>query len=310
MLREEQAVAALDSVAEWLQVGLNAGALVAGSVIWKMYFENLKATISSKEAEASLANKQVDYWREKAGELEKRSPEAVERVLAERIRIRESEIESLAKDRVQGSQELERVEQEVAVMRRTVEQTQGFRQMLALEMAQPSPEDPEWLDQLKNPHGADDDAVVQIEVVHMGNVGVDSGQLMITDPCYIDSEWQEEEYQSDRVYKDSQSGAVIKWGDDFMRFDEPLVGYSETPEHLIASGRLVQLPKPPTPEIFKYSYNGACQATQSVGHGEMAYRLGHPGAGVAFHTAWGDGVYTVYGEKHDGRIVRVYVNVG
>lgn len=307
----EQAVAVVDSVAEWLQVGLNAAALVVGGVVWKMYFENLKATIGSKEAEASLANKQVDYWREKAAELEKRSPEAVERVLAERIKIRETELESLAKDREHGSQELKRVEQEVAVMRRTLGQTQGFREMLALEEAQPSPDDPEWLEyDLKDPPGEDDDAVVQIEVVHLGNVGVDSGQLMITDPCYIDSEWQHEPYQSDRIYEDSESGAVVKWGEDFMRFDEPLEGYGETPEHLIASGRLMQLPKPKTPDRFNYSYNGACQATQSAGHGELAYRLGHPGAGVAFLTAWGDGEYTVYGEKHDGRIVRVYVNVG
>lgn len=297
-------------MSEWLQVGLNAAALVFGGVVWKMYFENLKATIGSKEAEASLANKQVDYWRERAAELEKRSPEAVERILAERIRIREIEIESLAQDREHGSRELERFEQEVAVMRRTLGQTQGFREMLALEEAQPSPDDPEWLEYRKNPPGGDDNPVIQIEVVHLGNVGVDSGQLMITDPCYIDSDWEQEPYQSDRIYKDSESGAVVKWAEDFMRFDEPLADYGETTEHLIASGRLVQLPKPTTPDKFNYSYNGACQATQSAGHGELAYRLGHPGAGVAFHTAWGDGEYTVYGEKHDGRIVRVYVNVG
>jgi hypothetical protein len=87
-------MALVDSVADWVQVGLNAAALIGGGVVWKMYFENLKATIGSKEAEVSLANKQVDYWREKAGELERRSPEAVERVLAERISIREAEIKA------------------------------------------------------------------------------------------------------------------------------------------------------------------------------------------------------------------------
>ncbi len=128
-------------MAEWLQVGLNAAAIIGGGVVWKMYFENLKATIGTKDAQVGLANKQVDYWREKATELEKRSPEAVERVLAERIKIREAEIESLAQDREHGSQELDRVEQEVAVMRRTLEQTKGFREMLALEDAEP--EDPD-----------------------------------------------------------------------------------------------------------------------------------------------------------------------
>jgi len=234
----------------------------------------------------------------------------VERVLAERIKIRETEIESLAQDREHGSHELERVEQEVAVMRRTLRQTAGFREMLALEEAQPSPYEPEWSEFLESSPADDDGAVIQIEVVHLGNVDVDSGQLMLTDPCYIDSSWQQEPLQNDRVYRDSESGAVVEWGEDFVRFDEPLEGYGETPQALMAAGRLVQLPKPPTPEKFNYSYNGACQATLSTGHGELSHPLGHPGAGVAFHTAWGDGEYTVYGEKHDGRIVRVYVNVG
>lgn len=304
-------MAAVDSVVKWLRVGLNGGALVTGGVVWKMYFENLKATVGSKNAEIDLANKQVAYWREKASDLEKRSPEVVERVLAERIRIRETEIESLAQDRDHGSQELQRVEQEVAVMRRTLQQTQGFRALLEREGDQSDPDDPESLDCMKNHHadGEDgEDGVVQVEVVHLGNVGVDSGQLMITDPCYIDSEWQHEPYQDDRIYRDSESGVLVKWGDDFMRFDEPLDGYGETPERLIASGRLVKVPKPAPQEGFTYSYNGACQAAQSGGRGELVYRQGHPGAGVAFHTAWGDGEYSVYGEKHDGRIVRVYVN--
>ncbi len=116
--------------------------------------------------------------------------------------------------------------------------------------------------------------MVQIEVVHLGNVGVDSGQLIITDPCYIDSE----------------SGAVVKWGEDFIRFDEPLDGYGETPEHLIASGRLVQLPKQETPDRFNYSYNGACQATRSAGctmGGSSAYTstLASRRPGTSLHIA-------------------------
>ncbi|CAN5571891.1 hypothetical protein BH23ACT6_BH23ACT6_10020 [soil metagenome] len=181
-------------------------ALVAGGVVWKMYFENLKATIGTKEAEVSLASKQADYWREKAGELEKRSPEAVERVLTERISIREAEIVRLADDREQGSQELNRVEQEVAVLNRTLEQTKGFREMLAME--QPDPDDPnyeEYLEYIKNR----DNRVVEVEIAYLGTVGVDSGQLLITDPCYIDSEWLDEPFQDDRVYRDAQTGATV-----------------------------------------------------------------------------------------------------
>ncbi|PVW02516.1 hypothetical protein DEA06_15330 [Microbacterium sp. Gd 4-13] len=63
--------------------------------------------------------------------------------------------------------------------------------------------------------------------------------------------------------------------------------------------------------MFHYSYDVACQATLSGGgHGELAFEKGHAGAGFAFGTAWGDGIYPVYAEENDGRIVRVYVNIG
>lgn len=294
-------------VADWVQVGLNAGALMAGGVVWKMYFENLKATIGTKEAEVSLANKQVDYWREKAGELEKRSPEAVERVLAERISIRETEMERLAEDREHSSQELERVKQEVAVLHRTLEQTKGFREMLSME--QPDPDDPNYLEYLEYIETRDD-RVAEVEVVYLGAVGVDSGQLLITDPCYIDSEWLDEPFQDDRVYRDIENGATVKWGQNFVNFNDPLEPYGQSPNDLIEAGRLVQLPPPPKPETFNYSYNGACHATLSEGYGELVNDRGHPGAGVVFQSGWGDGLYPVYGEKHDGRILRVFVNVG
>lgn len=298
-----------DSVAEWLQVGLNAGALVTGGVVWKMYFENLKATVGSKEAEVDLARERTDYWREKATELEKRTPEAVERVLAERIEIREAEIEKLAKDRDHGSEELKRVTEEVAALNRTMEQTKGFREVLARE--QPPPEDDDYHDWLAYLESRED-RVVEVEVLFLGVVGVDSGQLMLTDPCYIDGQWLDEPFELDRAYRDKETGATLRQGHDFTTFAEPLESYDgKTVKDLVGVGRLVELPPLPKPETFRYSYNGACQATLSDGHGELVYSdTGQAGAGVVFTSGWGDGFYPVWGEKHDGRIVRVYVNMG
>lgn len=298
----------MNSAAGWVQLGFNAAALFGGGVVWKMYIENLKATVSTKDAEIALTNKQVELWRDKANELEKRSPEVVERVLAERIAIREAEIERLANDREHSSLELSRAKQEVALLNRTLDQTKGFREVLAME--QPGPDDPDYqsyLDYVKE-WG---DEVVEVEVAYLGVVGVDSGQLMITDPCYVDSEWSHEEYQHDRIYKDVESGAIVKWSDDFVSFVEPIESYGKSASALIDAGRLVQIPAPPRPETFNYSYNGACQATSDDGYGEMHYRdTGQPGAGVVFQSGWGDGFYPVYGEKHNGRIMRVYVNLG
>lgn len=300
-------MAIVDTISDWVQVALNAGAIVVGGAIWKFYFENLKATITTKEAEISLYSERVEYWREKAIELEKRSPEVVEKVLAERIAIRENEIARLAEDRENRSRELFQVEREVELLNQTLDQTKGFREILAMEQPDPDGSDyQEFINYINNRQ----DRVVDVEVVYMGAVGVDSGQLLLTDPCYIDQQWRDEPFDHGRVYRDTATGRTIVWNDDFVAYTETLAGYDQTPEELIANGRLVQLPPPPTPEKFNYSYNGACQATQSTGYGELAYENGRSGAGVAFQSGWGDGFYDVYAEKHDGRIMRVFVNLG
>jgi hypothetical protein len=285
-------------MAEWAQIVLNAGALVVGGVVWKMYFENLRATIGTKDAELSLANKQVDYWREKAQQLERRSPEAVERVLADRITIREEEIEKLANDREHSTQELARVKEEL----------KGFRAVLALE--EPHPEDPGYEEYLEFVRGREDE-VPDVEVMYLGVARVDSGQLMITDPCYIGEEWLNEQFDVTRRYRDSETGATVVWDPFEVRNDQPLPPYGQTVATLVEKGRLVELPPPPPPESFNYSYDGACQATLSeAGYGQLVFGTGDEGAGVVFGSGWGDGYYEVYGEKHDGRIVRVYVNCG
>lgn len=163
-------------------------------------------------------------------------------------------------------------------------------------MEQPNLDDPDYQEYLKY-MASRDDRVVEVEIAYLGVVGVDSGQLLVTDPCYIDSEWLDEPYQDDRVYKDTQTGATVKWGQDFVRFTEPLEPYGKSPDDLIEAGRLVQVPPPPKPESFNYSYNGACQATLSEGYGELVYSKGHTGAGVVFQSGWGDGFYPVYGES-------------
>lgn len=41
--------------------------------------------------------------------------------------------------------------------------------------------------------------------IKLGVVGVDSGQLVITDPCYIDSEWKHEEFDDEKEAKENFS---------------------------------------------------------------------------------------------------------
>lgn len=273
-----------------------------------LYVSNLKATIDQKQTAVDVAEQRVNFWKDKAESLQNQSPEVIERRLADRLKIAKEELERLEGERNQDSKEQEELKQEVAVLNRTLETTRGFREMLAME--RPSPEDPDYQEFLEYSKTQEDEQV-DIKVVYMGSVGVDSGQLMVTDPAYVDSEWRAEPYEDDRIYRDTHDGSVLIWGEDFIRYNDELEPYGKTPNELIESGRLVQLPPPPKPDTFNYSYNGACQATQSEeGYGELTYNLGHTGAGVAFGSGWGDGFYPVFAEKHDGRIMRVYVNTG
>jgi Protein of unknown function (DUF4241) len=98
-----------------------------------------------------------------------------------------------------------------------------------------------------------------------GVVGVDSGQVMIGDPCYLNSEWDPE---PDRVVPD----------------------YEGVPEG-------------------NFSYSGACKATLGEKkYGQLNYRLGHAGAGVALSSGWGDGTYPVLIRRNEeGRIAEARI---
>ena len=269
-------------VNEWvpvLQMLLNAGALIGGSVIWKFYVANLKAVSAAKDATIETVKTSRDHWREKAQELDKRSPEVMERLLADRIEIRDAELARLAADTETHQTEIAVLQREKRTLENDMVRARGFRLMLALEDAadeeyekkHPVSEAPSVSPEIEAMLFPKPEDVV-VDLVYLGEVGVDSGQLMVTDPCYIASEW----------------------------IDEPFDMYGPAESSEMVSERSV---------LMRYSYDGASQASMRGG-GELAFRLGHAGAGVAFPTAWGDGGYPVYAEKHNGHTVRVFINVG
>jgi len=270
------------SALDVIQLFVNVGALVGGAIIWKLYVDNLNASLSAKDAEISSVEKNRDLWRDQAEALEKRTPEAMERILSERIQTRESEIGRLNEDKERNAEALRLLQREKANLASDLSRTRGFRLMLALEdgdaEAEADAEDT-TSDVMPTPQPND------IQVVLLGEVGVDSGQLMVTDPSYVDSEWRRKSRSDDE--------------NELRTVSDGLTG-----------GDNLALRPPASPRLPAYSYEGAMEATASKGYGELAYRLGHAGAGVVFYTAWGDGVYPIYGELHDGRIIRAYINVG
>ena len=283
---------------EGAQLFLNLAAVVGGFSVWKLYVGNLKAALASKDAEISTLKTIRDDLKGAVETLEKRSPEYMERILSERIVTREAEIKRLAEDKESDGEKVQSLKQEKAALENGLEKiqrsTRGFREVLSLEQ--------------EDIGSIDFEEAAQMEVIKLGEVGVDSGQLLITDPFYLESEWTPAALEEEEIYIDSLQNAVYQAGKDFQGYEEVLPEYGRTIQELIDSGILVKR-RLEDSKLSQYSYEGVCKATLDAGYGELAYRRGHKGAGVAFSTAFGDGLYPIYGEKHDGRIVRVYVNV-
>ena len=127
----------------------------------------------------------------------------------------------------------------------------------------------------------------------IGHVGVDSGQLLLCDPCYIDSEWQKEEFNDFRTYKHKDTGKRLTYRINFKNYQEPIEDYGgKNMNELIATGEWEE--QPPLPSMFEFSYNACAHASLCEdGYGQLHFKHGHPGVGVAFSTAFGDGMYPV-----------------
>jgi hypothetical protein len=145
----------------------------------------------------------------------------------------------------------------------------------------------------------------------IGEVGVDSGQLLITDPCYINSQWKNESNGGKTriapVYR-HEDGTVLfcalhgtapaEAALPFGHYEEVVEKYGKTPNQMVAEGIMVEQPEPPP--TGEYSYEGCCEATLSDEQaGQLNYALGHAGAGVVFSSGFGDGGYEVWARYVD-----------
>lgn len=147
-----------------------------------------------------------------------------------------------------------------------------------------------------------------MHIKNIGHVAVDSGQLLLCDPCYIDSEWKEEPFEDIRIYKHKTTGDTLQYRKDFGHYEEIIDKYGKNMNQLISTGQWEKY-EAHTVKGHPFSYNACSKATlNEAGYDQLYFSLGHPGVGVAFRTSWGDGYYPVNAVYDDnGQLIKVEV---
>ena len=128
----------------------------------------------------------------------------------------------------------------------------------------------------------------------LGHVGVDSGQLMVTDPCYINM-FKINEFNPQSKYYDKVKDKTVIYPDDFQNYEDDIIdGYNKNMNTLIKDKLFIQVKD----EIIdsSYSFVGACH--QSSKTENQGGELGN-GLGLSFATGFGDGSYPVYAYYED-----------
>ena len=144
----------------------------------------------------------------------------------------------------------------------------------------------------------------------LGHVNVDSGQLMVTDPCYL-SKFHNNDFNPKTKYMNVRDNKkIIVHPDDFYNYEEDMIeGYNKNMNTLIEEGIFKEIKDDEERADTSYSYNGSCSVTcYSLDQGG---ELGN-GEGVSFSSGFGDGSYPVYAyygkDEHFGwRIKKVEI---
>ena len=145
----------------------------------------------------------------------------------------------------------------------------------------------------------------------IGYVGVDSGQVMIVDPCYL-GDWKDNDFNYRTGIRNKKTGREIACWDEVeglgkIRWDSPLPEFDNKSMNELAEDKKNWVKFDEYPDAGDFSYSGVCGITaDDEGAGEIA--IGGSSC-VASQTYMGDGSYPVYAEKDEnGRIKRLIID--
>lgn len=155
----------------------------------------------------------------------------------------------------------------------------------------------------------------------IGEVGVDSGQILVCDPCYIDSQWKHEDFNGKRKYRHTDGtvlahtfntdGGIMNPEINFSCYDDIISKYGKCMNDMIKDKEAIELPDV-EPAKHPFSYNACCKKTcndKDSYDGQLNFEMGHEGVGVVTSSGYGDGFYPVIADIDDksGRVKSITV---
>lgn len=276
----------------------NLTALTVIGFIYVAYIKNLRSVNQLKDSQLKIAEQNVKLWKDRTLELERRTPEFVEKQLSERIKIREEELSRLAKDSESHVEQIEVKNREINVLRDSIGKAAEYRNSITV-----------W-DREKSDFIEVSDS--ELEQTYIGSVCVDTASLMICDPWYpkMKSEIEKDEYHAlEHMYKIKSTGEYFCTSDEDDAYPSELLGFDEelSVKDMVASGLAEKVEYSGDMPAIKTSYIGGDlydPEYKKIRH--LSFVNGGLGAGISISLG-ADGVYPVYIEYYKEEMQRIII---
>lgn len=145
--------------------------------------------------------------------------------------------------------------------------------------------------------------------VFVGYISVDSGQVMVVDPCYL-NEWEGNEFNFKAGLRNRKTGDLICCWDEVpgigkIRWDTPLPQYGGRCMNALAEDKENWEKYQDYPDAGEFSYSGVSGMTCKKTFGQFSN-----GLAVASSTYNGDGRYPVFAitERISGKVKQIIID--
>lgn len=145
--------------------------------------------------------------------------------------------------------------------------------------------------------------------VLIGHIGVDSGQIMIVDPCYL-NDWKDNEFRSNIGLKNIKTGKILLCWDEVegigkIDWATPLPEYGGKCMNDLFLETDTWQKYEEYPDYGEFNYSGVSGVTCKGLFGEIGN-----GIAVASRTYMGDGCFPVYAitEGKGGRVKQIVID--